>query len=366
MDVSTALAILLLCFVSIAIFSFLLNGLLLKFSKTLGIRNNAETVIRWSATSKPALGGISFFICFLISVAGYAVFFSESTPLYHDKKLLGLLASAGIAFLMGLSDDAYNTKPLFKLLTQVICGIILIFSGIYIAIFENYFFNCLLTVVWVVGMMNSINMLDNMDAITAVVSFFIILTAIVVYFMSDQFSILYALMLVGVLASISGFLFYNWHPSKIFMGDTGSQFLGIFLAAIGIMFFWNGEVDGPISGFEVKTKHFSIVALAFIIPIIDTTSVTVNRILRGQSPFVGGRDHTTHSLSYLGFSDSQVALIFAGISLVSFIFILIINNFIETWNYYYLLLIALYFFIVFLVLFGCTRFEKVREKINVQ
>lgn len=366
MDVSMVFAVLLLFFAGIAVFSFLLNGLLLKFSKTLGIRNNTETVIRWSATSKPALGGISFFICFLISVAGYAVFFSENTPLYHDKKLLGLLASSGIAFLMGLSDDAYNTKPLFKLLTQIICGIILIFSGIYISVFENNVFNYLLTVVWVVGMMNSINMLDNMDAITAIVSSFIILTAIVVYFMNDQFLVLYLLMLAGVLASIAGFLFYNWHPSKIFMGDTGSQFLGVFLAATGIMFFWNSNADVPGVSVEIKSRQLAIVILAFIIPIIDTTTVTVNRILRGQSPFVGGRDHTTHSLSYLGFSDRQVALIFAGISLISFIFIFLITNFIDGWNYYYLFLIVLYFFVVFFVLFGCTRFEKVREKINVQ
>lgn len=379
MGIFTVLAVLLLFFVCIGMFSFLLNGLLLKFSKTLGIRNTDETVIRWSTASKPALGGISFFICFLISVAGYAVFFSENNPLYHDKRLLGLLASAGIAFLMGLSDDAYNTRPLFKLLTQIICGIILIFSGIYISVFDPEYsgLNYLLTVFWVVGMMNSINMLDNMDAITAVVSFFIILTAIVLFFLRNfhlvgetalaNFSILYLLMMVGVMASIVGFLFYNWHPSKIFMGDTGSQFLGVFLAAIGIMFFWNKDVyPTPLSiGVEAKTKHIMIVILAFIIPLTDTTIVTINRILRGQSPFVGGRDHTTHSLSFLGFSDSQVALIFGGVSFISFIFILLINNFIENWNYYYLILFASYFLIVFFILFRCTRIEKVKEKINV-
>ncbi len=160
MKISTILLVAALFFFSIAVFSFLLNGLLLKFSKTLGIRNNAETVIRWSATSKPALGGISFFICFLISLAGYAIFFSENNPLYQDKKLLGLLASSGIAFLMGLSDDAYDTKPFFKLITQIICAIILILSGIYISIFDNNMINYLVTIIWVVGMMNSINMLD--------------------------------------------------------------------------------------------------------------------------------------------------------------------------------------------------------------
>lgn len=365
MTLSTVSIIVLLFFISIAVFSFLLNGLLLKFSKTLGIRNNTDTVIRWSSTSKPALGGISFFICFLISLAGYAIFFSEDNPLYHDKKILGLLASAGIAFLMGLSDDAYNTKPLFKLLTQVICGVILIFSGVYISLFESNTLNYVITVLWVVGMMNSINMLDNMDAITAIVSAAIILSAIIIYFFTYRYSMLNLLMLVGVLAAISGFLFYNWHPSKIFMGDTGSQFLGLFLAAFGIMFFWNAEYLPPFhEAIEAKSKHVVIALLAFIVPIVDTTTVTINRILRGQSPFVGGRDHTTHSLSYLGFSDVQIALIFAGISMVSFALIIIINN-VLTWNYFYFIVFSTYFLLVFLALFGCTRFEKVKQKINV-
>ena len=365
MSLTSLIAILILFFASITAFSFLLNGLLLKFSKTLGIRNNNETIIRWSITSKPALGGISFFICFLISVAGYAVFFSENKPLYHDKQLLGFLASAGIAFLMGLSDDAYNTKPLFKLTTQIICGIILVFSGVSISIFENNFANYLLTIIWVVGMMNSINMLDNMDAIAAVVSSFIIFSAIALFFINSHFSILYLLMMAGVLASLTGFLFYNWHPSKIFMGDTGSQFLGVFLAAIGILFFWNNGAETYLLP-EAKAKHIMVVALIFIIPIADTTIVTVNRLLRRQSPFVGGRDHTSHALSYLGFSDRKVALIYAGISLISFVFVLIIYNINEGWNYLYFGLFAVYFALVFFTLFFCSRIEKVKQKIDVQ
>ncbi len=373
MVLSSFIIVLAVFFLVIAVFSFLLNGLLLKFSSTLGIRNNVETIIRWSNTSKPALGGISFFICFLISVAGYAVFFSENNPLYHDKQLLGILGSSGIAFLMGLSDDAYNTKPVFKLITQILCGVILIFSGIYISVFENMTINYCLTIFWVVGMMNSINMLDNMDAITGIVSSFIILASIAMMFIQStwdgnmialpEFSVLYLLMLVGVLASISGFLFYNWHPSKIFMGDTGSQFLGVFLAAMGIIFFWNGTLSGEtLNEPGPVTEHIIIVVLSFIVPIIDTTTVTINRILKKKSPFIGGRDHTTHSLSYLGFSDGQVALLFAGISFISLVFIILINNFIGNWKIWHFLFFSLYFLIVFSGLFICSRMRKVMEK----
>lgn len=365
MEMFRAIVVSLVFFASIVVFSFLLNGLLLKFSKTLGIRNNADTVIRWNPTSKPSLGGITFFICFLISVAGYAVFFSGGSPLYHDKPLLGILASSGIAFLMGLSDDAYNTKPLFKLITQVVCGIILIFSGIHISVFESNVLNYCLTAVWVVGMMNSINMLDNMDAITAVISFFILLSAIFMCFQENPVSILQLVMMVGVLASLVGFLFFNWYPSKIFMGDTGSQFLGVFLASAGIIFFWNNPGNSALyPGYEGISRQIVLVLIAFLLPIVDTTTVTVNRILRGQSPFVGGKDHTTHTLSYLGLSDRQVALVFAGISFISFVLILVINYLIYLWSYYFFFLFFLYAAGVFLVLFSLTKLEKVKGKLN--
>src|SRR5690606_3612562 len=103
-------------------------------------------------------------------------------------------------------------------------------------------------------------------------------------------------------------------PSKIFMGDTGSQFLGIFLAATSIIYLWNFK---PINGIENTFQQILMVALAFIIPLVDTITVSINRPLRGQSPFVGGKDHTTHHLSYLGISDSGVAYIVGFIGMFS-------------------------------------------------
>lgn len=322
----------------------------LKFSSTLGTKNSGGEIIRWSSTSKPAIGGISFYILFLASVASYAVFFTpEETGSNYNVKFVGLLLSMALGFLVGLADDAYNTRPLLKFSVQFLCAIVLIYSGIYIHVFESNWLNYFLTVLWVVGIMNSINMLDNMDGITTMVSLFILLIIIVMVFMEHDYNNIHLIVLVGVLASLTGFLFFNWHPSKMYMGDTGSQFLGVFLSSMGIMYFWN-DYYAPNAA-VVLSKQFIIPLIAFIVPIIDTTVVVVNRVSRGQSPFVGGRDHTTHSLAYLGLSDRQVAYIFAGISANSIFLITYIKRYIITWSWEFTLLFGGYFIILLSVFF---------------
>lgn len=338
-------------FISTVILSFLINGLFLKFASTLGIRNANETIIRWSPKAKPSLGGISFYIIFLISIASYPIFFEQSRELF-SKPLLGVLAASTLAFLMGLSDDAYNTKPLLKLIIQICCGLILISTGTYINIFSNVFINYGLTLFWVVGLMNSINMLDNMDAITSIVSITIIIGALfILYINNDNYSI-HILLLIGVLAALIGFLFFNWHPSKMFMGDTGSQFLGLFLAAMGIIYFWNTP---DIHGQLIQSKQFFVTILAFAIPIIDTTTVTINRLLKGKSPFVGGKDHTTHSLFFMGLTEKRIAILFLAICLMSMFFNVLIIKYIDNWGYIHIVLFSIYYLALFWFLYAPTR-----------
>jgi UDP-GlcNAc:undecaprenyl-phosphate GlcNAc-1-phosphate transferase len=338
-------------FISTVILSFLINGIFLKFATTLGIRNQDETIIRWSPQVKPSLGGISFYIIFLISIASYPIFFEQSKALF-SKPLLGILAACTLAFLMGLSDDAYNTRPILKLIIQICCGLILISTGTYISIFSSDFINYGLTLFWVIGLMNSINMLDNMDGITTLVSITIILSALfILYLNNDNYSI-HILLLIGVLAALIGFLFFNFHPSKMFMGDTGSQFLGLFLAAMGIIYFWNTP---DTHGNLIQSKQFFVTILTFAIPIIDTTSVTINRLLKGKSPFVGGKDHTTHSLFFMGLTEKRIACLYVGICLVSMFFNLLIIKYIENWGYLHIILFSIYYLALFWFLYAPTR-----------
>lgn len=341
-------------FICIVLISFLLNGLFLRFARTLGIRNNPEGVQRWSSMQKPSLGGITFFVIFLLSTASYSIFFPQTTVLLN-KSLLGLLGAVTLAFIMGLADDAYNTRPFFKFTVQVLCGVILASTGSSIRLFGNEWLNFALTVIWVVGIMNSINLIDNMDAIAACVSGFVFLEALLMLYISRDFSNVDVIILLGALGALGGFLFYNWHPSRLYMGDTGSQFLGILTAAMGIRYFWNAPDFGAN---VVPTKQITIVALGFLVPLTDTFSVIVNRLLRGASPFVGGKDHTTHHLSYLGLSDSQVAFALSGISLISMMLIFVVQGTITDWNLVHQLIFGGYILIVAGGLYYITRMKK--------
>ena len=334
-------------FIASLAFSLLINRFLLKFSRNLGIRNTTDTIIRWSSTSKPSLGGITFYIIFLFSVIIIS-FLIPAVETFFNLKTLGILLVVTIGFLTGLFDDAYNTRPWIKFLSQVLCGVILIATGTWINIFDQLWINYFLTIFWVVGMMNSINMLDNMDGITTIVSLGVAVTILTGILLRNDFFNPLIIVDIGLLSALLGFLYYNWNPSKMYMGDTGSQFLGALLAVMGVEFFWNGQ------GFAYESTplmRFLSIAVVFALPIIDTTTVFYKRIARGQSPFVGGKDHTTHHLSYLGLSDQQVAIVFSFLSLVSFFMTISMTHFVQEWKIAHHLLFGFYFVVLFGVLF---------------
>lgn len=299
-----------------AFFSFLINWLFLKFSFNLGARNKSEvSQVRWASNVTPAIGGIAFFIVFLISISVLGTL-PRQTNYFLDKHLIGIIASSCLGFILGLADDAYNTNPLAKFIAQLSCAFILIISDVYIKISGNPAVDFMITTIWVIGLMNSINMLDNMDAIAATVSICIISGLIAVVAINGvSMNLFYLLMLAGVLGALIGFLYFNWYPARVYMGDTGSQFLGVFLASTSILFFWSYREEG--SSELIQLKQFVVPMLFFIIPLIDTITVTFWRLSRKQSPFVGGKDHITHHLAYLGVPDKMVVVILALISLLS-------------------------------------------------
>lgn len=345
-------------FIGLVAFSLVFYMLILNFTKTLGIRGKNDISVRWSGISKPSLGGLGFMLAFLISIICFAVLF-DPNEIFKNARVVAYISVACLAFLMGLADDAYNTRPWLKFFIQFSCGAILIAGNNYIQILPWEWANYLLTVFWVVGIMNSINMLDNMDGITASVSSFILLIMMLYLYMHGLSGSFDFFIMLGILASLVVFLYYNWNPSKMFMGDTGSQFLGVMLAALSIPILWNSKgLDGSV----VQSRQFVMVILAFMVPILDTTVVSVNRIRRGQSPFVGGKDHTTHNLSYLGLSDSQVGFIFGGIAGVCAFLSLIVLRFLEKWNHWLTIAFACFFILALVVFFYITYYNKKNGK----
>ena len=347
-----------LLFCGTLIFSILINGLFLNFSHNLGIRRNQGVQIRWSESAKPALGGIAFYIVFLISFI-FLELLSEGTHGYlSSKKIIGLLFAITSAFLMGLADDAFDTKPLVKFMVQCLCGIILISTGTKINTFESEFLNYSLTLFWVVGVMNSINMLDNMDGISTIVS---VCICVFTLYMNLHFNLAtspVSLITLTIIGTLCGFLIYNWHPSKMFMGDTGSQFLGIFLAFCGIEACWNVPTI-EANGLPVfhPLNNLVIVALVFVMPLTDTVIVVVNRLLKGSSPFVGGRDHTTHFMFFNGITEKRIALLFILISgLGGFMAYMLLTRFPYTLET--TLLFAAYPILLFFLLLYITRRKK--------
>lgn len=336
-------------------FSVLINGLFLKFSRTMGTKNDVDSgEIRWASTSKPAFGGISFYIVFLLSFAVYAIIFADSEI---PMQFFGVLVASSIGFLVGLADDAYNTRPILKFSGQIACAVVLIATNNYITLFDNIWINYAITFFWVTGMMNSINMLDNMDGITTSVSIGVLSTVLFALVLTGNLNHLYFWVILGTLATLLGFLYYNWNPSRMYMGDSGSQFLGVFLAAVGIYFFWNGFDNSESS---VLAKSLTAI-LAFLPSLIDTTTVTINRIAKGQSPFVGGRDHTTHHLSYLGLKDRHIAIFFLSFTLLCGGIGLYLNYEIGSWSAAVLIAVILFILTSFGILFGITKRKRSNE-----
>lgn len=286
--------------------SMVVNRLILSFARTLGIRNKNDVTVRWSNESKPSLGGVSMFLVFIVSGLLISLLFNEELKIFQSE-YLGLLVASSLAFAMGISDDAYDTRPWFKLAIQILCGIIFIISGTTIEFFHHSVLDGGLTILWVIILMNSLNMLDNMDGITGTTTLFVLLSCLIIYFINMGFHVsVWSLLIVTCIGTMVGFLRYNVHPSKMFMGDGGSQFIGVIVAFFTVKTLFHANISigstiwlGPI------------LALVSLTPAAaDTLTVVINRLKAGKSPMVGGKDHTTHHLVYSGKKDHQVGYVF--------------------------------------------------------
>ena len=337
--------------------SFTINILLLRFSKSLGIRNKNDVTVRWSNESKPSLGGVSYFIVFLFSTMAYAIIFS-SENIFMNEQYVGLFLAAVLAFAMGLADDAYNTKPLFKLAIQILCGLILVWTNSVILASTNYYVNATITVLWVVLIMNSLNMLDNMDGITATVVLFILISCLIsnLFFQTNHTNI-WAISLVTMIGASIGFLILNIPPSKLFMGDAGSQFIGLFVAFFAVNDLWNSAIGVGINNW----LSIFVVLVAFTPAAADTLTVVINRLRRGQSPMVGGKDHTTHHLVYAGYNEIGVWYVFLILSIVSASLTMLMLYLLKEKTGFYIAFFGCYTLAVFLFLYRNTIKYKAKS-----
>ncbi len=292
-----------LSFVALPV-AFLLSILLVPVVRRLSFRVGRVAQPRkdrWHSTPTPTLGGIGMFGAFLPTVLFVGLISGHLTQLRWS-----LLVSSVLMFAWGLFDDFKRISPPAKLVGQILAASLVIFFGDWIHFFPWEIANIILTFIWLVGITNAINLLDNMDGLAGGVA--LIAAAVLSYFLWQGDSQALLIMALAMVGSILGFLIFNFPPAKIFMGDSGSLFLGFTLAALSVA--RRTQASNVLAVMAVPT-------LVFLLPIIDTSLVTITRLLRGQSPTQGGTDHTSHRLIAFGLTERQAVIFLYGVALIS-------------------------------------------------
>ncbi len=281
----------------------------------------------------PLFGGLSIAFAFLLVFSLFGSF---------QMELLAVLFASLIIIAVGIWDDIKTISPFLKLSSQILaCWLVIIF-GTKVSFTNNPDIDVPITFLWVVGITNAFNLLDNMDGLSVGIagiasSFFLILSA-----MNGQF--LVASLSAALAGSCFGFLRYNFKPAQIFMGDTGSMFLGFLLAVIGLKLRFT----------NTSALTFAIPIVVLALPIFDTTLVIISRMMRGAKVSEGGKDHTSHRLVKIGLSQGKAVLLLYIIGAILGLCGVVLSL-LSTFLSYCLLGILLLLMIVGLVLF-----EKVK------
>ena len=255
---------------------------------------NSERKIQ--RTAVPYLGGFGIALA-VVATTLIAITISDAST---ENYLLALsvLAPAMALGLIGFIDDKKHLTPLSRFIAQTFAGVftalVLILTNTVGNPTSYLVLDVLLTIVWVVGICNAINFFDNMDGAAGGISALAGFGFAVIGLQNDQYFVAASgLVLSG---ACIGYLFWNWNPAKIYMGDAGALFIGIILAALAV------RVD-PVSVNGATAFFVPICVLA--LPILDTTTVVIDRLRRGVSPFEGGLDHLSHRLRRKGMSVRQ-------------------------------------------------------------
>lgn len=245
------------------------------------------------------IGGIAIFYGFIISILCFAKI---------DTALRGILIGCIVIVVLGIFDDIYSLNALFKFFVQIAAALIVVMHGVRIDHISSFGFGSSpyislgiwsvpITVLWIVGVTNAVNLIDGLDGLAAGVSTISTVSLFAISLIMREPAV--AIVTAAVAGAGFGFLPYNIHPAKIFMGDTGSTFLGFILGSISVV--------GLFKSYAVVS-----IAVPFLIlglPIFDTAFAIIRRLLHGQSPMHPDRGHVHHRLIDLGFDQKQTVII---------------------------------------------------------
>ena len=259
---------------------------------------------RWHKKPTAMLGGVAIWLSVVIA---YRIFLRLGVL---PRSIYGqvIIGASTFLFLVGLVDDIVHTKPYQKLIGQIMGSAFVIYYGLSLPWTRSVSVNMAITIFWLIGITNAINLLDNMDGLAAGIA------AIASCFLTMNFIVsgqpAEGLMMAVFAAGLLGFLVYNSNPASVFMGDCGSLFIGFFLASAALVHLSGGRSRSFLPVLVVPI-------LVLFVPIFDTTFVTLLRKLSGRAASQGGRDHTSHRLVALGMSERYAVWMlygFAGLS----------------------------------------------------
>ncbi|OQY84513.1 MAG: undecaprenyl-phosphate alpha-N-acetylglucosaminyl 1-phosphate transferase [Chloroflexi bacterium UTCFX4] len=239
----------------------------------------------------PLLGGVAIYVAFVSAL----IFFSNP---FYVTQVIGILLSATWMALLGIWDDWHALRPMVKLGGQLFAVAILLLTGVQVEFLREPSLNIFITVAWVLGITNAVNFLDNMDGLSSGVAAIASAWFLILSLQNGQY--LVAPFAAALMGASLGFLVYNFNPARIFMGDAGSLFLGLMLAAVGVKLRFPGQPDAVT---------WMIPILTLGVPVLDITLVTVSRLRRRVNPWTtAGQDHLSHRLVRLGMTQRRAVL----------------------------------------------------------
>ncbi len=278
---------------------------------------------RWHRKPTALMGGIAIYIGFSFATF-WAAEFASLLPILLRQTGTASLPSicavlwlgATFLFCLGLVDDFITIKPQTKLVGQILAASFVTFLGFRLHWFTSLTLDTMITIVWIVGLTNAFNLIDNMDGLCAGIG---LIAAICLTFLFQVVPFTEGLIASYALAGALGaFLIYNFKPASIFMGDSGSLVIGFSLAVLTLQ---HAESE-PVN----TLARFAVPLLVMLVPIFDTILVSMIRILSGRKASVGGKDHTSHRLVLMGLKERNAVLFLYGVASLSAISAIFVNR----------------------------------------
>jgi len=268
---------------------------------------------RWHKKPTAIMGGIAIYISvalpiFIISDFSSVIRFVFGTSDRFLPPSIPTITWIGMTllFIIGIVDDYIQIKPYSKFIGQLLVASLVTFLGYRIDWFESLTVDTIITIFWIVGITNAFNLIDNMDGLCAGIAIIASIFTAVLFFETQPNAAIISLILAAALAA---FLVYNFNPASIFMGDSGSLPIGYIMAILGLSY---SKIAAPYS-----ISKYAVPILLLIVPIFDTTLVTMVRVLSGRKMSDGGRDHSSHRLVLIGLSEREAVFFLYLVSIVS-------------------------------------------------